>query len=112
VKDSKLTWVAVPYAICYVITKNDKVIGFTTDTSYDYNNNSIYKIQSANEYGGLSEASTVTITTGMESLTSENTEMKAIYTIDGRQQSTMQKGINVIKYQNAKGNIKTKKVIK
>ena len=45
-------------------------------------------------------------------LCKEKTEIKAIYTIDGRQQSTMKKGLNVIKYENAKGDIKTKKIIK
>ena len=98
--------------ICYVIIKNDKVIGFTTNTSYNYDSNSIYKIQAVNEYGGLGEASTLTTTDGIASLTSEKTEIKAIYTIDGRQQSTMKKGLNVIKYENAKGDIKTKKIIK
>ena len=112
VKDNMLTWIAVPYAICYVIIKNDKVIGFTTNTSYNYDSNSIYKIQAVNEYGGLGEASTLTTTDGIASLTSEKTEIKAIYTIDGRQQSTMKKGLNVIKYENAKGDIKTKKIIK
>ena len=32
---SRLSWQAVPYAICYVITKNGEVAGFTQETSFD-----------------------------------------------------------------------------
>lgn len=55
-----VSWDAVPYAICYVITKNDKVVGFTTETTYtdaQGKTTDIYTVQAANEYGGLSAVS-------------------------------------------------------
>jgi pectin methylesterase-like acyl-CoA thioesterase len=57
--NGKLTWQPVPYAICYVITCNDEVIGFTTDTEYDNVQSSMvngqWKVQAVNEFGGLSK---------------------------------------------------------
>ncbi len=54
---SELEWNAVPYAICYVVTADDDVIGFTTDTRADvpvaYQGKTL-KVQAVNEYGGLS----------------------------------------------------------
>ncbi|MBO6099628.1 MAG: Ig-like domain-containing protein, partial [Prevotella sp.] len=35
IKDNKIEWEAVPYAICYVVTKGDEVVDITTETSYD-----------------------------------------------------------------------------
>ena len=56
--DSKLSWDAVPYAICYVVTCGDDVVGFTTDTEYDCSmlrgKEPSFKVQAVNEYGGLS----------------------------------------------------------
>lgn len=66
-----LTWNACDYAICYVVLRNDSVIGFTTtpsfsDNSAELNQNYSYVIKAVNEYGSLSEASEVcnTIFTG------------------------------------------------
>jgi len=60
--DSKLSWNAVPYAICYVVTKGDEVIGFTTDCEYTIDSVSDgtsaetgYRVQAVNEFGGLSQ---------------------------------------------------------
>jgi pectin methylesterase-like acyl-CoA thioesterase len=110
--DNKLSWEAVPYAICYVITKNDEVIGFTSDTSYDYDNNFSYKVQAVDEYGGLSDAGIVNIPTEILSTVSNDKWLKDIYTIDGRHQSTIKKGINILKYQDANGKTTIEKIIK
>lgn len=54
-----LSWEAVPYAICYVITKGDEVVAFTTDCEYTTDgSNADYKVQAVNEFGGLSAYST------------------------------------------------------
>ena len=45
---------AVPYAICYVVTRDGEVVSITTDTSYPMAASGIYYIQAVNEYGGLS----------------------------------------------------------
>ena len=56
INNGKIVWNAVPYAICYVITKDGEVIDFTIETSYDYVEGAEYKVQAANEFGGLSKA--------------------------------------------------------
>ena len=52
---SRLSWQAVPYAICYVVTKNGEVAAFTTETSFEgYTDTDKWQVQAVNEYGGLS----------------------------------------------------------
>ena len=57
VKDgSTISWQPVPYAICYVVTCGDEVIGFTTETGFDCSiANGQWKVQAVNEFGGLSK---------------------------------------------------------
>ena len=65
---SMLTWDAVPYAICYVVTKNGEVAGFTTQTSFDgYTAADTWQVQAVNENGGLSAYGTANVTTGITS---------------------------------------------
>lgn len=67
-----LTWDATQYAICYVVMKNNKVIGFTTGTGYtdaSYSATAIYKLVAVSESGALSAATTATggLSTGLQS---------------------------------------------
>ncbi|MFV0289799.1 MAG: pectinesterase family protein [Mangrovibacterium sp.] len=66
---ASITWKENPYAICYLITRNGKLLSITQEATiaqeiglaeahYDYT------IQSVNEYGGLSEKVDVRITVG------------------------------------------------
>lgn len=97
ISNGRVTWDAVPYAICYVITKNGKVEGFTTATSCDYTAGATYSIQAANEYGGLSLAANATTTDGISSANAEDTfNAKAVYTVDGKRQDTVSKGFNIL----------------
>ncbi len=62
VNNKTLSWAASDYAICYVILRNDSIIGFTKETSFTDSNpqNEVsytYKIKAVNEYGSLGEAS-------------------------------------------------------
>lgn len=109
----KITWNAVPYAICYVIEKNDSVIAFTTSTSYDCDASSTYKILAVNEYGGLSTPCTVNVATGISTTPAavQKTTIKTIYGIDGRRYSSVQPGINIVRYVDEKGKIIIKKII-
>ena len=57
-----LSWTKVDYAICYVILRNDSVIGFSKTTSFTDNSGLngttyTYKVKAANEYGSIGEAS-------------------------------------------------------
>lgn len=54
-----LSWTAVPYAMCYVVTRNEVVVGFTTDATFTDANmvagaDYTYSIQAASESGALS----------------------------------------------------------
>ncbi len=97
---SVMTWEAVPYSICYVVSKDGKVVGFTTDTTYNVEDGATYTVQAANEFGGLSEAGTATIDTGIESVSNtEAATIGAIYSIDGKRLSKVKSGqVNIIKY--------------
>jgi pectin methylesterase-like acyl-CoA thioesterase len=57
-----LSWNSVDYSISYVVLRNDSVIGFTKDLSFEVTSgmngtNYSYKIKAVNEYGSLGEAS-------------------------------------------------------
>jgi hypothetical protein len=56
-----LSWDATQYAICYVITKNNKVIGFSSTNGFtdaSYSAAATYKVTAVAESGALSAAST------------------------------------------------------
>ena len=108
--EDKITWDAVPYAICYVITKGDEVVGFTTDTEYAITGDGTYKVQAANEFGGLSKAAVAGKGT-VDGITEVNTgesaktpAIVAVYTIDGKQTDRLSTGLNIVRY--ADGTVK------
>ena len=58
-----LTWNSVDYAISYIVLRNDSVIGFTKDLSFELISgvsgaSYSYKIKAVNEYGSTGESST------------------------------------------------------
>jgi hypothetical protein len=66
---SRLSWQPVPYAICYVVTKNGQVVGFTKDTNFDgYTAADTWQVQAVNENGGLSQKATANTATAVNSL--------------------------------------------
>jgi hypothetical protein len=87
----------VPYAICYVITCGDEVMGFTTETSYPGEKG--WKVQAVNEYGGLSLAGIAGISNGIEATTQleTTTQPKAIYNAEGRRLQQLGKGLNIVR---------------
>lgn len=98
IEGSKITWQAVPYAICYVILKNNEVAGFTTDCEFAYEAGAEYKVFAANEQGGLSEACIPGVADGIDNiLSSGSNNPTGIYTLDGKRVEQMQKGVNIIK---------------
>lgn len=64
-----LSWAAPKYAVAYVISRNDTVIGTTTATSYTATGNpsAVYKVKAVNEYGAQSVASSFTTSTSDKS---------------------------------------------
>ena len=79
-----LTWVATQYAICYVVIRNNKVIGFTTGTSYtdaSYTAGASYKLVAVAESGALSP-STVALNGVSTEVNSHNMNNAYAYTTD------------------------------
>jgi len=96
-----LTWQAVPYAICYVVTKNGEVVGITKDTSFTgYTENDVWQVQAVNENGGLSAKARANESTRISFLAPTTAEIESIYTLDGRKASASARGIRIVRYQN------------
>lgn len=95
---SKIFWESVPFAICYVITKDGNVEGFTTATECEYTEGSEYEIQAVNEYGGLSIAAKAkTGTTDISTkIRIEDFKATTIHSINGQRLDNTIKGINII----------------
>jgi hypothetical protein len=97
--DGKLTWEAVPYAICYVVTKNGEVAGFTKETSFEgYTEGDTWQVQAVNENGGLSQKASANTATGIHIVDTQPTaEVEAIYTIDGKRVTQLHHGLNIVR---------------
>ena len=98
--ESKISWQAVPYAICYVVTCGEQVVGFTTETEYDITGTDAdsYKVQAVNEFGGLSKygipgTPTAIVAPGF----SAPTAMEAFYALDGKRLASPQRGITIVR---------------
>ena len=104
---TKLVWEAVPYAICYVVTKDGVVAGFTTETSFDgYTEGETWQVQAVNEYGGLSAKADVnsSATNISESSINGKSGIEAIYSINGTRTSSLQQKVNIVRMND--GNVK------
>jgi hypothetical protein len=101
---NNISWQAVPYAICYVVTCGDEVVGFTTDTEYDITGTDAdaYKVQAVNEWGGLSKMGVVDAATGVNMLDTQHPTYagQQVYTLDGRRQKGLQRGLNIVRDSN------------
>ncbi len=95
-----LSWDAVPYAICYVITRNGEVAGFTTETTFlaTTSGGDIWQVQAVNEFGGLSTKATATEATGITALPNRTAATRHIYTIGGHELPATQRGLNIIRH--------------
>ena len=103
----KLVWEPVPYAICYVVTKNGVVVGFTTETSFDgYAEGETWHVQAVNEYGGLSAKADVnsSATNISESSNPAKSGIDAIYSISGTRMSAPRQTVNIVRTND--GNVK------
>lgn len=99
-QSGELHWQAVPYAICYVVTCNGKIVDFVTGTSCAVPEGECY-VQAVNEYGGLSAKGFAKSTAGMDDVNThgEGSPIK-IYDLEGRRQQTLSKGVNIIRQRN------------
>ena len=97
INGDKIEWQAVPYAICYVVTCNDQVVGFTTDTHYAYELDGSYYVQAVNEYGGLSRKAVAGEVTAVEAAVAKTAVQSAVFSIDGRRQTGLKHGLNIVR---------------
>ncbi len=91
-----ISWQPVPYAICYVISKGDKVVAFTTDCEYTTDGSAAeYKVQAANEFGGLSSYSVKADPTMIQTVASQTKSVgnAAIYNLAGQRVDANYRGI-------------------
>ena len=103
----KLVWEPVPYAICYVVTKDGVVVGFTTETSFDgYAEGETWQVQAVNEYGGLSAKADVnsSATNISESSSPAKSGIDAVYSISGIRMSAPRQTVNIVRTND--GNVK------
>ncbi|MCH5245175.1 MAG: Ig-like domain-containing protein [Muribaculaceae bacterium] len=113
-QDGVIEWEAVPYAICYLVTSGDKVVGFTTETSMTVDATlTNLCIQSVNEFGGLSKAATVIDPAGVEMIDGGAAEIVSTIYYDTLGNAYVQpvKGINIVRSIDAAGNIITYKQV-
>ena len=93
--DGKLRWTAVPYAICYVVTKNGSDVFFTTQTETEAEEGATYRVQAVNEFGGLSDYSTEGDINAIRTVTVASGRTSAVFGLDGKRLSKSPKGISI-----------------
>ena len=88
--DGQLSWDAVPYAICYVITRGDLVVDIIKENTYSLTalpaSDSSYCVQAVNEFGGLSAKGIANDNpaTGIDNITADNENVSVeIYDVQG-----------------------------
>lgn len=118
--NGEITWESVPYAICYLVTKGDEVIGFTTETSMSVgvsraaDNGESYSVQAVNEFGGLSPKATADdSTTGIGEIPTDSAEgtVIGIYDLQGRRLGAPAKGINIVRRLLPDRSVKVDKIV-
>lgn len=111
-----LSWNEVPYAICYLVTKGDEVIGFTTEPSIEVPlsraDEGVYAVQAVNEFGGLSAKGYSTISSALDIISDGvEAEIIGIYDIQGRSLPAAVKGVNIIMMRSADGSVSAEKIL-
>ena len=97
IESGRLKWSAVPYAICYVITKGGELVGFTTKTEWTAADaSSDYKVQAVNEYGGLSNMSSNSEPTSMSHTPATTSSPVCIHQLDGKRIQALGRGVNIV----------------
>ena len=95
--NATLEWEKVPYAISYVVTAGDEVIGFTEKTSFEVPaayQDAVLRVQAVNEYGGLSAYGKASLSTGIDEIAApQRSDDKGWYNMMGMKVSATSKGV-------------------
>ncbi|MDE6684248.1 MAG: Ig-like domain-containing protein, partial [Duncaniella sp.] len=116
--DGQLSWDAVPYAICYVITRGDLVVDIIKENTYSLTaipaSDSPYCVQAVNEFGGLSAKGIANDNpaTGIDNITADDENVSVeIYDVQGIRHASLINGINIVRKTDANGNVTVEKVV-
>ena len=97
----EVSWEAVPYAICYVVTVNGKAVAFPTAPAVSgLKEGDVVMVQAVNEYGALSEASeavTISATDGISQMEVSPQKVESFYDLHGRRLPAMSHGLNIVR---------------
>ncbi len=112
VNGKEISWEAVPYAICYVITDGDEVVDFTTDTKYNASKDpKDFVVRAVNEFGGLSALNS-NGTVAVDSIEADDDyEIVGIFDISGVRLAAPAMGLNIIIKENPAGKRKIEKLM-
>ena len=111
-----LTWDDNQYVLCWAICKDGKVVDFTTSPEYTVDDAAAtYSIRAANQMGGLGEATTASIDTGIDEI--EGAEAgEAVsteyYSVDGTRVSSDYRGVVIEVSKMADGSKTVRKTIR
>lgn len=92
--DNKMvTWDNSDYVFCWVIFKNGVYVGNTTVPSYEVDDASAtWSVRAANEMGGLSEATTATLPTAIDTMNASAVKSVTYYNLQGIKVNKTYKG--------------------
>lgn len=97
--NDEVTWQPVPYAICYVVTVNDRVVAFPTECRQgSLNTGDKVSIQAVSEHGALSDKSeTIQVGTsnGIRSISPRSEANLTFFDLQGRPVSTPRYGVYI-----------------
>lgn len=117
IANNQITWDNSNYALLWAVAKDGKIIGFTTENSFELTEDGTYTVRAANEMGGLSEASEAVkaenISTGVRELAPASDIVSTkYYNLNGVEVGRAHKGA-VIKVETlANGQQRTVKTVK
>ena len=114
VSAGELVWEAVPYAICYVVTKNGVVTEFTTECRCAYEEGAAYSVQAANEYGALSPAGQIGSDTKLDVAGQAPAELlrEEVFSLDGKRMPAVRPGVNVVRKVWSDGSVTCEKLVR
>ena len=99
VVDGNLVWDETPYAFCYAVLKNGKVVAFTNEAKYaipaDATETDAFSVRTANEMGGLGAASNALTKDGVssiETIKASSATSGVIYDLSGRRVENVRQG--------------------
>ena len=96
-EDSKLTWDDNNYVLCWAISKNGKIVSFTTQPMYTIDDTTAtYAVRASNEMGGLGDAIAANSGTNIKTLNAKCCQSDGIYTLHGVRVNKTGKGIYII----------------